>query len=223
VEVDAGERLHGWYLPGRGDRSPTGRVVLFCHGNGGNISHRLETAKMVTDLGSDMFLFDYRGYGRSGGSPGEAAVYADALACYDWLRREKGWPPSAIIVFGRSLGGAVAIDLAAKRECGGLIVESSLTSTAAMARRMFPFYPAQYLVRYRFEGLAKIPSVNCPVLVTHSPDDEVIPYDMGRRLYEAAGQPRSFLDLRGGHNERDYLYDLEYRRAVGRLLGAKGD
>jgi len=223
VEAGSGERVHGWYVPGRVDNGLAGKVVLFCHGNGGNISHRLETIKTVTDLGCDILVFDYRGYGRSDGSPSESAFYADASACYDWLRQHKGWAASDIVLFGRSLGGAVAVDLASRRACGGLIVESSLTSVADMARRMFPWYPARYLVRYRFDGLAKIGRVSCPILVTHSPEDDVIPYEMGVRLYEAAGEPKCFLDLRGRHDDRDYLYDPEYRRAVGRLLGVNGD
>jgi fermentation-respiration switch protein FrsA (DUF1100 family) len=219
VNVTSEERVHGWYFsatnPGDDRKEP---VVLFCHGNAGNISHRLQTVELLLDLSVDVFLFDYRGYGQSDGSPGESNVYADAEACHNWLVQQEGVPPEKIIFFGRSLGGSVAIELAQRVKCGGLIVESSFTSAKEMGKRMFPFIPIQYILKYKFDSIKKISSVSCPILVTHSPDDEVIPFEMGERLFAAACPPKRFVTLRGGHNEREYFFDTQYKSALHNLI-----
>ena len=215
-----GKQVHGWYLPPRTspDSAP---VVLFCHGNAGNISHRLETAAYIQELGAGILLFDYQGYGRSEGSPGESETYDDAAAFYQWLRDTKSISADRIVAFGRSLGGAIAIELATEKTVRGLIVESSFTSAEAMAKKMFPFFPVQVLVRYKFASLEKIPHVGCPVLVTHSPEDDLVPYEMGRKLYEAAGPPKKFVELTGGHNTREYFDFPEYRAALEDILGGE--
>ncbi|MCK4606151.1 MAG: alpha/beta hydrolase [candidate division Zixibacteria bacterium] len=209
VDVAGSEKVHAWYFP-----AGAARTVLFCHGNGGNISHRLETAEFVTGLGVNILLFDYRGYGRSDGSPSESKVYADAEACYRWLLSEKGVQPQDIVVFGRSLGGAVAIELASLVDCGALVVESSFTSARDMARLIFPYFPATYLLRYKFDSIGKIASAGCPVLVTHSVEDDLIPFAMGRRLFDSAREPKRFVRFYGRHNERDYLCNPSYIEAV---------
>jgi hypothetical protein len=219
INVTDDEKIHGWYFPA--DNPDSGKntpVVLFCHGNAGNIAHRLETADFIRSLGADILLFDYRGYGRSDGSPSEDNAYADAEACYRWLRENKGFQPEQIIIFGRSLGGAVAVELVRRVPCRGLIVESSFTSTLDMGRRSFPFLPIKYLLKYKFDSIAKIGAVTCPVIITHSPDDEIVPYEMGRRLFEAAREPKKFIVLSGGHNEREYLTDKTYREALRDLI-----
>lgn len=216
VVTDDNVRIHGWYLPG--DSSVT-KVFLFCHGNAGNISHRLETIEFMRQLGAAVLIFDYRGYGQSEGNPSEEGIYADARACYHWLIDKKGFRPEDIVIFGRSLGGAVGVDLASNVLCGGLIVESSFTSASDMARRIFPILPTSLIIRYKFASLEKIKSVICPVLVTHSPEDDIVPYDMGQKLYEAAPGPKQFLKLFGGHNDRGYLGMPQYRAAFEALLG----
>jgi hypothetical protein len=214
----SGQRIHAWYIePNTGD-SASRRTVLFCHGNGGNISHRLETARFLTELGAPVLLFDYRGYGRSDGSPNERNCYQDARTAFDWLVEQRRLSPDKIVVFGRSLGGAVAVELATGVECGGLIVESALTSTADMGRRMFFGLPVGWLARYKFDALSSIGDINCPVLVTHSPEDDVVPYEMGERLFEAAPEPKRFVQLRGGHNDRLYFEDRDYVEAVTTML-----
>ncbi len=220
LPVTPGEQVHGWYFPARGEeKNVSPPVVLFCHGNAGNISHRLETAEYLLALGVSVLLFDYRGYGKSGGSPSEENLYADAKAAYEWLVREKGFRAEDIVLFGRSLGGAVAIEVARQMPCRGLVVESSFTSAEEMAKKMFPFVPGlKYGLRYSFHSLQKIPAVSCPVLVTHSPDDEIVPYEMGKRLYEAAPEPKRFVRLQGGHNEREYFRDESYREALRALF-----
>ncbi|RKX28004.1 MAG: alpha/beta hydrolase [Candidatus Zixiibacteriota bacterium] len=219
IEVAPGEKIHGWLFRTTiaSDSKPTS-VLLFCHGNGGNISHRFETIEYILGLGADIFIFDYRGYGQSDGSPSEENIYVDARACFDWLKIEGRYKSEQIVLFGRSLGGVVAIDLARQVPCRGLIVESSLTSARAMAAKMFPFFPISLLLRYHLNSLEKIGEIACPVLVTHSPEDEIIPYDMGKQLFATAKSPKCFVALRGGHNERLYFQDDAYRDALQELI-----
>ncbi|MFQ6008526.1 MAG: alpha/beta hydrolase [Candidatus Zixiibacteriota bacterium] len=219
VTVTSEERVHGWYFPANNpDSSEEVPVVLFCHGNAGNISHRLETVDFILSLGAAILLFDYRGYGQSNGSPSEANVYADAEACYFWLIDQKGIQPENIVLFGRSIGGTVAVELARKVKCRGLIVESSFTSAEDMGKRMFPLVPIKYLLRYKFDSIGKLGSVHCPILITHSPDDEIVPFEMGKKLFAVANEPKQFVPLRGGHNEREYLADSVYKQAVHDLI-----
>lgn len=219
IEVDAGEKIHAWWLKTTAtDQAEPRPVVLFCHGNGGNISHRLETIEYVLRLGADIFIFDFRGYGQSDGKPNEKNIYADARASYEWLTNEGKYAPEQVVVFGRSLGGVVAVDLAYQVQCRGLVVESSLTSAAAMAAKMFPFFPVGVLLRYKLNSLEKITGISCPVLVTHSPDDDIIPFEMGEQLYAAANKPKRFVKLRGTHNELAYFKDGEYRTALVELI-----
>ncbi|MEA2031480.1 MAG: alpha/beta hydrolase [candidate division Zixibacteria bacterium] len=219
IEVATGEKINGWlFRTTAGDDSKPAPLVFFCHGNGGNISHRFETIEFILSLGADIFIFDYRGYGLSDGSPSEKNIYADARACFDWLTTEDRYKPEQIVLFGRSLGGTVAIDLAQQVFCRGLIVESSLTSARAMASKMFPFFPVGLLLKYRLNSLDKIGDVNCPVLITHSQEDEIIPFEMGKQLFSAVKSPKRFVALRGGHNERLYFQNNAYRNALVELL-----
>lgn len=215
ISATPGERLHAWYVPA----SPGAPVILLCHGNAGNISHRLESAMFFRSRGYGCLLFDYRGYGRSDGSPSEKGCYEDATAAFDWLVQEKQVPDQAIISFGRSLGGAVALELALRRSCRGLVIESSFTSVADMGKRMLPFLPVRVLLRYHFNSIGKIGDLAIPVLVTHSPDDETVPYEMGEALYAAAPQPKRFCRLSGGHNDREYFADLAYLEALDWITG----
>lgn len=192
-----GPLIHGWWVP----LSSSAPVVLLCHGNGGNISHRLEKLRLLREAGASVLLFDYRGYGQSTGTPSERGTYADAETMYRWLVETEKIPPSRIVFHGESLGCGVAIELAVRHEPAGLIVESGFTSTLAMARLMFPHLPVKWLVRYRYDNLSKIGKVAAPVLVMHSPQDEIVPFEMGRQLYAAARRPKTFVELRGSHNE----------------------
>jgi hypothetical protein len=219
LEVAPGEKIHLWYFPVEGAE----KTVLFCHGNAGNISHRVYTAQFFTSLGVNVLLFDYRGYGRSDGSPSEANVYADALAAWNWLTNENQRDPKSIIVFGRSLGGAIAIDLAARVDCGGLIVESSFTTARDMGRELVPAMPAWLMTRFSFDSAAKIRNVGCPVLVSHSPDDELIPFRMGEQLFAAAPEPKEMLILSGGHNDRGYYDSDVYVKGLQRFMGLAED
>lgn len=210
-------QVHGWYIePDDGDSS---KVVLFCHGNAGNISHRLETARFLHDLGVAVILIDYRGYGKSTGKTTEEGVYADARAYYDWLVNTKQYRPENIFIFGRSLGGAVSVELASRVKSGGLIVESSFTTIGDMGKKLFPVFPIKMLINYKFDSINKIGKLDCPVVVTHSPDDDLIPYKMGEKLYETAKEPKKFVKLSGGHNAREYFQDSTYVHTLRELFG----
>jgi hypothetical protein len=220
VDTADGERLHGWYVPAVQQGMGEARgVLLFFHGNAGNISHRLESIALFNRLGLDVLIVDYRGYGRSTGRPTEAGTYRDARAAWDYLVGARGIGPGRIVVFGRSLGGAVGAWLASQlpqaEMPAALIIESSFSSGADMARRLYPIYPARLLTRLKYPVVDYAARLRCPLLVVHSRDDEIIPYAMGRAVYAAAPQPKSFLELRGDHNagfwisREDYTAGLE--------------
>lgn len=197
LETADGVRISGWFVPAE----PARGVVLFFHGNAGNISHRLESIAFFHRLGLSVLIIDYRGYGQSEGRPGEQGTYLDAEAAWRYLVEERRIAPHQIIFFGRSLGGAVAAALAQTHPPPALILESTFTSVPDMAAQLYPFLPARRLARIHYNTLERLPTLNVPVLIVHSPDDEVIPYDHGRRLFAAARAPKEFLELRGGHNE----------------------
>ncbi|MDX1381353.1 MAG: alpha/beta hydrolase, partial [Xanthomonadales bacterium] len=202
IDTADGERLHGWYVSAPlADASGPRGVLLFFHGNAGNISHRLESIAIFNRLGLDVLIVDYRGYGQSTGRPSEAGTYRDARAAWDYLVGRRGILPDRIVVFGRSLGGAVGAWLASQmpRDAApaAVILESSFTSGVDMARRLYPVYPARLLTRLKYPVRDYAARLTCPVLVVHSRDDEIVPFGMGRALYEAAPGPKSFLELRG--------------------------
>jgi hypothetical protein len=191
-------RLNAWYLP----NPPSEKALLWLHGNAENIGHGLEHLEFYSRLAVSVLAVDYRGYGKSEGTPGEAGVYRDADAAYDYLIQVRHIQPKNIVVFGHSLGGAVAIDLASRRECGALIVQSSFTSVKDMARRVFriPFF--EYVPKSRFDSLAKIRRVRAPILIVHGTRDETVPFSMGQRLLAAAPEPKVFFPVAGaGHND----------------------
>jgi fermentation-respiration switch protein FrsA (DUF1100 family) len=207
-------RLDAWFLPAPSRRG----TVLFFHGNAGNISHRLDTLALFNRLGLDTLIFDYRGYGRSEGKPSEAGTYLDAEAAWRYLTVQREIAPRQIVLFGRSLGGAVASHLAARHTPGALILESSFTSIPDVAAELYPYLPARWLATIRYNVKADLATVSCPVLVVHSRDDEIIPYTHGRRLYEAAPEPKRFLEIRGGHNEGFVVSGQTYSQGLGEFL-----
>lgn len=196
LETDDGVALHGWYLPKDGARE----VVLFLHGNAGNISHRGDSIGLFQSLGLNVFIFDYRGYGLSGGVPSEQGLFRDAGAAWRYLVDVRGFDESDIIIFGRSLGGAVAANLASRVQAGGVILESTFSSARDFAREAFPLLSRLVVLRFEFDSAARLESVTSPLLVLHSPEDEIMPFVLGRRLYEAANEPKDFVAIRGDHN-----------------------
>jgi uncharacterized protein len=192
-----GVRIHGWLVAGPRPDAP---VVLFCHGNAGNISHRLDWLAILNELGFAVLLFDYRGYGRSDGAPDEAGTYLDAQAAWTFLTRERAIPPERIVVFGESLGGAIAAHLAAQSRPAALILSSAFTSVPDLAARYYWYLPVRLLSRFDYGTAGHVARVAAPVLVMHSRDDEIVPFEHGLRLFERAGARKRFVELTGDHN-----------------------
>lgn len=207
-------RLHGWFVPGD---DPAG-CVLFFHGNAGNISHRLDTLRMINELGLSVLIFDYRGYGKSAGEPSEEGTYLDAEAGWEHLVGNQGFEPGEIILWGRSMGAAVAAYLATEVKPAGLILESSFTSVPDMGRKLYPFLPIGLIARIEYPVVKYVRDAGCPVLVIHSPDDEIVPFRMGRKVYEAASEPKEFLEISGSHNAGFLLSGETYVSGVENFL-----
>ncbi len=191
-----GAKLQAWFVKA----SSSAPVVIFCHGNAGNISHRLAKIKLLNSIGLSVFIFDYRGYGRSSGKPSEKGMYFDAEAAYDWLV-SKNIPREKIIFYGESIGSAVAVELALRRGPAALILESPFLSIREMAKKVLPGVPDILLCAWKYDNLAKLPKISSPILVLHSRHDEMVPFGMGVKLFEAANVPKEFVELDGGHNE----------------------
>jgi fermentation-respiration switch protein FrsA (DUF1100 family) len=211
-----GLSIAAWYVPHAEARGS----VIFCHGNAGNIADRLYSVKLLNALGCDVLIFDYRGYGRSEGSPTEAGTYADADTAWRYLVESKGKLPERIIIFGRSLGGAVAIELARRHPPAALVVESTFTCMADVGRVHYPLLPVGLLLRHRYDSVSKVPKIDCPKLFLHGTDDSLIPIANARRLFEAAASPRQFIETPGGHNAGGFAYSPEYTQRLDDFLDA---
>lgn len=196
LQAADGVRLHAWLVHVAGAR----RTLLLLHGNAGNISHRLDKLAVFADLGVDVLMLDYRGYGLSDGTPDEAGTYRDADAAYAWLVA-RGVAPADLVVYGESLGGPIAVDLAARRAVGGLVLESAPSSIIGVARHHYPWLPVSLFLSVRYDALARLARVRAPLLILHSPDDEIVPFSMAEDLYAAAAPPKHLVRLHGGHND----------------------
>jgi fermentation-respiration switch protein FrsA (DUF1100 family) len=196
--TEDGERLHGWFFPGQKD-SP---VILHFHGNAGNISHRLDLVQPFLRKGLSVFLFDYRGFGKSEGRPSEKGLYLDGMAAYDYLVQKEGILPGNVVLHGHSIGAAVAVEVALKKGVRSVILESAFTSTKDMAKAipifflLAPFLPASY------NNLEKVARLRVPKLVIHGEGDDIVPFSMGRKLFKAAAEPKFFYPVKNaGHND----------------------
>ncbi len=211
IITEDGIRLDAWEVPASEPRG----VVLFFHGNAGNISHRLDSLKIFHDLNVSTLIFDYRGYGRSGGKVSEQGTYRDAEAAWRYLTKQRRIPSSQIVLFGRSLGAAVAAYLASQQRPAALIIESGFVSVPELAAQIYPWLPVRWMARFKYPIREYLDKVSLPVLIVHSRDDEIIPYAQGTSLFEGAHEPKHFLELRGGHNDgflvsgRHYFNGLE--------------
>ena len=205
--------LHGWFIKGQ---SP--HVLLFFHGNAGNISHRLDSLRQFWSLGLSVMIIDYRGYGQSEGKTTEAGTYRDADAAWRYLTQGRGVRPEDIVVFGRSVGASVAARLASEQDPQGLIVESSFTSVPDIAAELYPWLPARWLSRLSHATRDYVRDVRCPVLVVHSRDDEIVPFHHGEAIFTAAPEPRSLLELRGTHNDAFIRDERSYIEGVRAFL-----
>ena len=213
-KAEDGTELHGWFV-----QVPDAyATVLYFHGNAGNISHRVEIAKMFNDKKMNFFIIDYRGFGRSKGSPNEKGIYLDALAAYNYLVDIKGICLKKIILYGKSLGVAAAIDLATKVKAGALICESGFTSTQDFAREIYKFIPLWLFVSQKYDSLGKIGKLDIPKLIIHSQNDEIVPFSHGKRLFEKAREPKELYVMRGGHNDAFYIYNAECMQRISDFL-----
>ena len=197
INTSDGIDIHGWFMPAQQARG----ALLFFHGNAGNISHRLDSLKIFHDLGFATLIIDYRGYGRSQGSISEQGTYLDAEAAWNYLTQTRKIPAHRIVVFGRSLGGPIAAYTATRQTPGALILESTFTSVPDMAARLYPIFPVRLLSRFQYNTGKMLLSVSSPVLIIHSPDDEIIPFENGQKLLMNAKEPKKILKISGGHNE----------------------
>jgi len=211
-----GERLHAWFVP----HPEAVGAVLVCHGNAGSIAQRLELARAFHDLGWSALLFDYRGFGRSSGSPSEDGTYLDGEAAWAHLLEVERLAPSEIVLYGESLGVGVAIELARRHPAAALIAESGFTSLPDMAAEVYPFLPARWLARIRYDNLAKIATLEEPLLVLHSPADELVPVTHAERLFAAAREPKRLVLTGGGHNDGGFLQRAEWRAQVAEFLAS---
>ncbi len=199
-----GERLHGWWVPP--PRTPRG-VVLYCHGNGGNVANVMSLLPALHGRDLAVLAFDYRGYGRSTGRPNEAGTYVDVAAAHDYLVHERGVDPDHILLWGRSLGGAIAlhraVELSARPEGerpAGLVLESTFSTLPDVAAGHFPLLPVRWLIRPQYRSVERIGDLRIPLLQAHAEEDEIVPYELGRALFEAAPEPKQFVKVVGGHN-----------------------
>lgn len=211
-----GVKLHGWFISGESNTT-----WIWFHGNAGNISHRLENLSLIREyLGVNIFIFDYRGYGWSEGKVSEEGTYRDADAALVHILSRQDVDPAKIVLFGRSMGCAVAVDLAYRNNVYALIIESPFTSISDMVRKTVPLLPIGAFIRTKYDSLSKIRAVTCPVLVIHGDQDEVVPIEFGCRLYQAANEPKEFYTISGsGHNDTYVVGGVGYFSALSEFLG----
>ena len=198
-------------------------TVLFLHGNAGNISHRLDSVQMFHRLGYSTLIFDYRGYGNSGGTPSEQGTYRDAEAAWRYLAEQRHIPSCRIVLFGESLGGAIAAWLAARQKPAALVIASGFTSVPDLAQHLYPYLPVRWLARIRYDTREYLRAVTAPVLIAHSPQDDIVPFEHGRALFAAANPPKQFLELAGGHNDGFIFMREAWVSVLGDFLGKQMD
>jgi hypothetical protein len=216
-----GLNLNGWWIPGTG--SPL--TILWFHGNGGNISHRLHNIKLRHDLiGTNIFIFDYREYGRSEGRASEEGTYRDGDSAIQYLHARGDIDPTKIVFLGESLGSAVAVEMATRHGCAALILESPFLSIPEMAKAIFPLLPIGSFLQTRYDTFSKIGQVRAPLLIVHGENDEIVPFQQGRRLFEAAREPKEFYGIKGAHHNDLYMvggkaYLETLNRFLSRVIG----
>jgi fermentation-respiration switch protein FrsA (DUF1100 family) len=212
-----GLQLNGWFFPAGTNSTRTGQALLLCHGNAGNIGDRLDMCQALLETGVNVFLFDYRGYGRSEGRPSEEGTYLDAQAAYQWLV-QKGIPGTNIIGYGESLGGGVVTELAVREKLGGLILQSTFCSIPDIGAELFPWLPVRLIGKIKYDTSSKLPGLRLPVMVMHSREDGLIRFHHAERNFALANQPKVFWELKGDHND-PVLDRAQYVAGIEKLLG----
>jgi len=200
LRTSDGVDLSAWFFPANTNSPRQHLAVLICHGNGGNISHRLELYAALLSTGVSVLAFDYRGYGKSGGRPTEAGTYLDAQAAAAWLRG-RGYAASDLVAFGESLGGAVATELTRRETTGGLILQSAFTSIPDVGAELFPFLPVRWIATIHYDTHRKLPEVHVPLLFLHSRNDRLIPFHHAERNFAVANEPKRLWEIGGDHND----------------------
>jgi fermentation-respiration switch protein FrsA (DUF1100 family) len=190
-------------------------TLLFFHGGVGNLSDYLEKVHLLHDMGLDVFTVDYRGYGKSGGTPSESGLASDAVAAYFYLTGKRHVKPERLYLYGEDLGAAVAIDLATKVPAAGLITEGASASVIEKIEEAWPLIPWQFLLRSKFDSLTKIRDVHMPLLIIHSADDEVVSFNDSRRLSALAHEPKELVEIHGTHRDAFvHSFDLYYDKVA---------
>jgi uncharacterized protein len=211
-----GVELHGWYFPANANFLRAHLAFLICHGNGGNISHRLGLCAALLETGAGVFIFDYRGYGQSAGRPGEEGTYRDAQAAHAWLR-QRGFRGENLIAFGESLGGGVVSELALRETVGAIVLQSTFTSIPDIGAELFPWLPVRRISKIKYDTRAKLPRIKIPALVMHGRADDLVGFHHAERNVAAANEPKIFCELQGGHNDATWEQN-EFRDAIEKLL-----
>jgi len=210
LKTSDGINISGWYIPAENQRG----TILFFHGNGGNISHRIEFIEMFYELNLSTFIIDYRGYGKSEGKPSEEGTYFDAEAAWDYLVDEKKINPSRIIIYGRSLGGPIGVRLAEKHKPAALILDSTFTSIKDIGARLYPFLPVRRFFKFEYNTIEYLKEADCPVLIIHSRDDSYIPFSHAERLFEAVDNKKELVETLGDHNTNFIVSREDYKNSI---------
>lgn len=209
-----GVRINAWYVP-----HPEARAeILFFHGNAGNNGDRLPELKVLNSMGFGVMIVDYRGYGASEGHPSEDGTYLDAVAAWEYLVSQRGIPPQRIVILGESLGGGVAVELAWRQTPGALVVQSSFTRLADVGAVHYPLLPVRLILQHRYDSVDKVGRIACPKLFIHSSEDTLIPLRIGKALFDAAAEPKKFMQTKGEHNSGGFMYDDETERRFRRFV-----
>lgn len=218
IKTPDGKTLNGWFIPAK-DATAT---VIYYHGNAGNISDRIHRVAFFYDMGFNLLIFDYRGYGKSEGWPSENGLYKDALAAYDYLAARRDVDKDKIIIYGKSLGGAVAIETATKRKAAALVIESAFASTERIGEDLYPYLPVKWLTLQKYDNLSKVKYISTPKLIVHGRNDDLIAFKHGEEIYDAAAPIKQFLPFDGKHNDEVYITSNAYRDELKKFLVENG-
>ena len=213
-----GLKLNGWFIPSGNSET----TLIFFHGNAGNISHRLGSIAIFNKVGLNIFIFDYRGYGKSNGHVSEEGTYLDARAAYDYIIGRKDVNRDKILLYGESLGGAIAYELAATAKVAAVITLGAFSSIADMGKAIYPFLPVRLIVRTEYDTVSKAARVKIPKLIIHSVNDEIVPFEQGQNVFSQACEPKEFYEMHGGHNDAIFTCEDEFCERLTGFLSKYG-